>query len=403
MYALSAHHILAFAIKLFHLKTQLLNSYSPAALMIFWLFLKFLFLYGFSFLFSVSIYFYLNRRLLPPHRTLQFPLIWREGEIATVELEKGQRLGGNFYLRGEPRNYKKDEKTNFPVIQSNVPYDISLLLNYPDRPEIADLGNLKVSLKLFRKDGKEAGTIEGFRALRYESKILRICRGILSLPVVLWKDSGSERVERISLVKRLVDESNSKGSAENLNIKNDFGFDSKKEEITKNSINRLEISIDPLPPLHSLHLEILANLSPLQHFLFYWRVPAAVLIIGSCTLTLWLLVSFYAFIEVVKIILNFKQKKEETEVVDLSEAEEFKQILEEAEETKIDDTSDDISEIGDTEIAVSIQFPQAESVANFIGDLRQRKLKSTDEDDAISIYNSDTEDQSVPSGADKEE
>ena len=140
--------------------------------MIFWLFFKVFLLYGISFLFSISIYFYLNGRLLPPHRTLQFPLIWREGEIAVVELEKDQRIGGNFYLKGKGNNFEIETTTttttttttrrrtrNFPVIQSNVPYDISLLLNYPDRPEISDLGNLRVSMKLFRKDGKEAGKI----------------------------------------------------------------------------------------------------------------------------------------------------------------------------------------------------------------------------------------------------
>lgn len=366
--------------------------------MVFWLFLKVFFLYGISFLFSVSIYFYLNRQILPPHRTLQFPLIWREGEIAIVELEKGQRLGGNFYIKQQ----EKINNNNFPVIQSNVPYDISLLLKYPDRSEIADLGNLKFYMKLFRKDGKEAGKIEGFRALRYESKILRISKEILSLPVALWKDSGSERIERISLVQRLIDEPNFNEKHKEKE-KDNFGFDSKKEEeIRKNPIDRLEISINPLPPLHSLHLEILANLSPLQHFLFYWRIPAAVLIIGSCTLTLWLLVTFYALIEVVKIILTFKRGKEETEVtevVDLSEIEEFKQVIEE-------DISDDNIDHDDTieDIVVSVQFPQAESVSNFIGDLRQRKLKTKDEDDAISIYNSDTEDQSVPIGSgDKEE
>lgn len=351
--------------------------------MIFWLFLKVSLLYGISFLFSIFIYFYLNGRLLPPHRTLQFPLNWREGEIAVVELENDQRYGGNFYLKG---NFDIETR-NFPVIQSNVPYDISLLLKYPDRPEIADLGNLRVSLKLLRKDGKEAGKLETFRALRYESKILRNFREILSLPIAIWKDSGSERIERISLIKRLIDESN-------LRKDGDFGFDLKR----KNPIDRLEISINPLPPLHSVQLEILVNLSPLQHFLFYWRIPAAVLIIGGVTCVLWLLVSFYTLIEIIKIILSFKKSEPELEpeFIDLSEIEELNQVLKEADDASEPSDATDIRDMGDDNIIVSVQFPPAESVANFIGDLRQRKLKAKDEDDAISIYNSDAEDQSVP-------
>ena len=169
-------------------------------LLILRLILKVLFLYLSGFLISISLFIYLNLKLLPPHRTLQFQLMWKESNsIAVVELEKGQILGGNFYLD------ESDSIIEGRRIYSNIPYDISLLLKYPDRPEIPDLGNLRINMKLFRRDGLEAGNFEILRSLRYESKLLRLFRDILGIPLAIWKDTGSERIERISIIKRLID------------------------------------------------------------------------------------------------------------------------------------------------------------------------------------------------------
>lgn len=364
--------------------------------MVLWLFLKLFLLYTISFGFSVSIYFYLNGKLLPPHRTIKFPLNWREEEgIGVVELGKGQRLGGNFYLK---QNY--DGGDSFEIIYSNVPYDISLLLKYPDRPEISDLGNLRISMKLTRKDGTEAVKIETLKALRYESKILRFFKEILSLPSAIWRDSGSERIERISLVERLIDDEFAKKEEREKDF---LGLNEKKDENKRNPIDRIEIKIKPLPPLHSLQLEILANLSPLQHFLFYYRIPSAIFIIGVSTTILWLLVTFYGLIEVLKIVLNLRKGKE---VICLDEITEFEQVMKSVESAESADTvavavADDENnqDTGEDISSTSVQFPEADSVANFIGDLRQRKLKTKaeDDDDLISVYNSDAEDQSVPS------
>ena len=168
--------------------------------MVVWLLIKLLFLYLAAFLVSLSFFIYLNGKLLPPHRTLQFPLMWRDSSSkAVVELEKGQRLGGNFYIGAS--NSIIEGRRLYP----NIPYDMFLLLKYPDRPEIPDLGNLKINLKLFRRNGHEAGNFEIIRALRYESKLLRSCRDILGIPGAIWRDTGSERIERVSLIERLID------------------------------------------------------------------------------------------------------------------------------------------------------------------------------------------------------
>lgn len=364
--------------------------------MILWLMLKLLFLYLAAFLASISFYIYLNGKLLPPHRTLQFPLIWRDSSSkAVVELEKGQRLGGNFYLGAS------DSALEGRRIHPNIPYDISLLLKYPDRPEISDLGNLKINMKLFRRDGREAGNFEIIRALRYESNLLRVCRDILKIPGAIWKDTGSERIERVSLIERLIDIDSATGRKATRRTGNDFKFivnevkegeDNFKKE---NPIDRVEISISPLPPLHSAQLEVLANLSPFQNFLFYWRVPAAILIIGISTFILWFLVNIYALIETVKIVLEISRGRENT-VVDLSEIEEMTEIIQETYGDIHENISGNDSDISDSNNFVSVQFPPPESVANFIGDLRQRR-KQNDEDD-ISVYSSadEIEDQSVP-------
>ena len=351
--------------------------------MIVWLLVKLLFLYVAAFFASLSFFVYLNGKLLPPHRTLQFPLMWRDASSkAVVELERGQRLGGNFYIGGAGEPAVVEARRLYP----NVPYDISLLLKYPDRPEIPDLGNLRINLKLFRRDGGEAGSFEILRALRYESKLLRLSREILGIPGAIWRDSGSERSERIALIERLIDAENSSASSNSKS--GDFKF-IEKEGNTKreNPIDRVEISISPLPPLHSAQLEVLANLSPLQHFLFYWRVPAAILIVGISTAILWFLVSIYAFIEIVKIVLHMTRTNERIKV-DLSEIEEMREI-------ELAQSESDESEVESS--FESVQFPPAESVSNFIGDLRQRRKNCEDEnEEEISVYSSADEDQSVP-------
>ena len=385
--------------------------------MILWLLVKLLLLYIWTFLVSVSLYFYLNRTLLPSHRIIEFPLNWRENSLsslssspssittAIVELERGQRVGGNFYLKSSKSNESGDVQVpDFPVIQSNVPYDISLLLKYPDRPEIADLGNLRIKMKMVRRDGSEAGSVEIVRALRYETNILRLFREMISVPGAIWRGTGSERIERINLIERLVDK-----SVQNERKQPHFGANQfimkQNHPLNSNPINRLEISISPLPPLHSLHLEVLANLSPLQHFLFYWRVPTGLLVIGGCTAILWFLVSIYALIEGVKLIMNIRKRESSestNEMIDLSEIGELEEVTESIRST-CGSEGEDEDEDEDEEI-ICLPFPPVDSVANFIGDLRQRKLsaKSDDDDDDDdgngSIYESsdDVEDQNVP-------
>ena len=380
-----------------------------------WFLLKLLFLYLAAFLASISFFFYLNGKILPPHRTLQFPLTWRDSSSkAVVLLEKSQRQGGNCYIGAS------DSILEARRIYSNIPYDISILLKYPDRPEIPDLGNLRITLKLFRRDGHEAGNFEIIRALRYESKLLRFCRDLLGLPVAIWKDAGSERIERISLIERLIDaqgETERKANADaGGRPGNDFKFitseaKDKEENFKKeNPIDRVEISISPLPPLHSAQLEVLANLSPLQHFLFYWRVSAAILIIGISTSILWLLISVYALIESVKILLQISQGRDDA-AVDLSEIEEMTEILQEVynpqdmhsghRSSGHDSDSESNNSSNSSSNFVSVQFLPPEEVAHFIGDLRQRRKpeeSNTEDEDQISVYSSadEIEDQSVP-------
>lgn len=364
-----------------------------------WLLVKLLVLYTATLLFSISIFVYLNQTILPPHQTLKYPLVWHSANMGVVELERGQRLGGNFNLQS---GIISAEKEKYSVVQGSVSYDISLLLKYPDRPEIADLGNLRIVMNLVRRDGEIAGKIENVQALRYETRLLRLVRDVLSIPDALWRDSGSERTERIQLATRLVDDSN-------ISVKREksFGvdqFNSSKKASKVNPIDRIEISISPVPPLHSIHLEILANLSPLQHILFHWRVPTAVLIIGGCTSMLWFLVSIYALIEVVRILLKMRKEYEGVESLDSASVRtEIVEIQGEvtSETLSLESVTDDEEESTEPETeVVSLHFPPAETVANFIGDLRQRKLQSIqdEDDDDVSKYNSDVEDQSVPEG-----
>lgn len=395
-----------------------------------WLLVKLFVLYTTSLLLSISVFVYLNQTILPPHQTLKYPLTWRQSEgntIGVVELERGQRFGGNFSLRSEKKNHEpahatEEQNVKYSVIQGSVPYDISLLLKYPDRPEIADLGNLKIVTNLVRRDGESAVKIESVQALRYETRVLRLVRDVLSVPGALWRDSGSERTERISLATRLVDDLNAANPSNGGKLpgKKDFGvdhFNSNKKLGKQNPIERVEISISPLPPLHSVHLEVLANLSPLQHVLFHWRIPAAILIVGGCTALLWFLVTIYALIEVVRIFLSLLKEHgqrsrnvvKSASVVNVTE--ESVEIVEESGsslsissstlESATSSSDEDSAEI------VSVPFPPAESVATFIGDLRQRKLQAiindNDDDDDVSKYNSDVEDQSVPERSEAQE
>ena len=330
-----------------------------------------------------------------------------------------------------------------------------MLLKYPDRKEIADLGNLKIDLKLFRRDGSSAGTIKTVQSLRYESKILRGFKEILALPGAIWNDRGSERLERIPLVNRLVDEyekervknfgvveddvvdedenktnKNNSSSSSNNNNNNDSNNNNNNNEIfngtnnrKNNPINRLQISISPLPPIHSIHLEVLANLSPLQHFLFYWKFLGAFLIIGACTAGLWILINIYGLIEFFRLIYYFNYQKKQKE-----EFEEEFEILENEIENdneidngiEIDEFNNDhktISEFTNTnEIIINSELPNSTQVAEFIGDLRKRKIKNRNQneqnkfsfDDEISVFSSeldadiDEDDQNVPENIENE-
>lgn len=346
-----------------------------------WLIAKLIVLYTTAFLASVSLYFYLHRTILPPHQTLRFPVEWREnGRSALVDFEGGQRSGGNFYLR---RQGEKRRSVDTNVVDLNVPYDLSLLMKYPDRPEVADFGNLQISVNLWRRDGQSAGNFHRIRSLRYDSRLLRVCRDVLRVPGAIWRDSGSERTERIGLFERLVDE-NGENVKRSSKDSSKFNF-IENSPAASNPIAKIEVIFDKVPPLHSLELEILVNLSLLQHFLFYYRIPAAVLIVGTSTTILWIILTLYAVIELAKILIfqseKAEQSKEESEdenseIVDLDECTELNEILLEP---------------------VEIEFPPADSVANFIGDLRQRrKGKAEEEEGEIESVESVDEDQSVP-------
>lgn len=379
-------------------------GYSLMISALLWLIWKLIILYSLSILSSVSFYFYLHRTILPPHRTLRFPVEWREdGRSAVIDLGRGQRTGGNFYL--------KHRNGNKRVISSNVPYDFSLLLKYPDRPEIANLGNLKLSTKLSRRSGQSVGVFETLQALRYESPVLRWCKEVLRVPGAVWKDSGSVREERIKLFEKFVDEDDSEEERINRVNKKDNRVDSifKKDFIETNSnpIEKIEIFFtSAVPPLHSLQLEILVNLSPLQHFLFYYRIPAAVLIIGMGTAALWFLVTIYALIEFVTRAtgLILRDKEEENLMIKLDEDTEFSEIereLDESDNERAREREDNgtVSSVDSVDFSQSISvesinFPPAESVANFIGDLRQRKRNYSEDEDEYE--ESDEIDQSVP-------
>lgn len=363
---------------------------------ILWLIVKLILFYSIAFLGSTSFYLYLHQKVLPPHRTLQFPVTWTCNTGMEVDFGRGQREGGNFYL-------KNSSPSSAPVINSNVPYDLSLLLRYPDRREISDLGNLKIVMKLFRKHGQEqAGKIEKIVSLRYESGILRFVKDFISLPVSIWRDTGSERLERITLIKRLID--NDQEAEENYKDSQNFRL----KTSNFNQIDKIEISINPLPSLHSLELEVLVNLSPLQHFLFYYRVPAAILVIGLGTGFLWFIISIYAFVHFIKIILGMKEEEIE-DIIDLDEMAEFKMDLDPSINI-VDLDSDQIKEDSrdDSVVSVSsIEFPPSESVANFIGELRQRKFvnknakgdsifESESEFEKEKEKNDDDDDQNVP-------
>ena len=283
---------------------------------------------------------------------------------------------------------------------------MSLLLKYPDRSEISDLGNLKFAIKLFRKNGQFAGEFEVIKSLRYESQLLRYCRNVLSIPGSIWRDSGSERMERIKLIERFIDdvseydgddEKDTKNTVNNnINYINTATFTSTKTIFGNNPIDRLNIKIDPLPPIHSIELEVLVNLSHLQHFLFYYRLPAAILIIGTTTSLLWIIISSYAFIKLLNMLLMLRTAEKEKSVED-PECES---------ERESESEINSIDPINDTESInsiLSVEFPPTESVANFIGDLRRRKFTNNNEaetfenEDTISIFNeSSEEDQSVP-------
>lgn len=330
-----------------------------------WLFGKLLFLYSLAFILSLSLFFYFSGQVLPPHRILKFPIKWGGLGLGNVEIEGGQRLGGNFYIGESTESIAESQRGIYP----NVPYDISLLLKYPDRPEINELGNLRIKMKLIRLDGSEAGNFEIIRSLRYERKMLKFFRELIWIPISIWSKEGSDRIERISLIDRLVD------------LETKFGNEGKKKnyfikERENNRIVRVEISISPFPPLHSSHLEILANLSKLQNLFYYWRIPVAILIISSLTFILWFLINIYATIEIIKIILKVLKASE------LEQAE-FKAFDEDEEE--------------DNSVDFLAQFvpPTEESVESFIGDLRHRKKHQITRNDSSDL-DLDDEDQNVP-------
>lgn len=395
---------------------------------------KLLVLYLGTFSFSLSVFLFVNRTVLPPHLILKYPLQWQAGgKLAIIDLDRGQRLGGNFYLKrsnssfDDGTEYFKGEEggsigvdkrassssststSTSSLFNSNVqqkphlllpeiPYDIALVLTYPDRPEISDLGNLRVQMRMMRDGGQEmAGQIEALRALRYESPLLRLARQVISLPGALWRDEGSQRTERISVIERLVlQNDNNRGKDKNL------------------SIDRLEISVSPLPALHSVHLEILANLTALQLFLFKFKLVAAVIVIGGLTGVLWTLVTIYALIEAVRMAIRIYNSRKIALIQDKEEEEELSSVNDELIINDFD--NDDNDDNGDNDVVdeneeiVSINFPPAESVASFIGDLRQRKPSerpsssnnnnTNDDDDdlieEIESLSSCNNDQSVP-------
>lgn len=338
-----------------------------------WIIFRLFLLYLGSFVVSIGFYVYLMGKFLPRHQVLNFPVVWSVTDSrAFVELKGGQRIGGNFYLDKNNRKGNCDSE-----LQSNVPYDISLILKYPDRREVSDLGNLRISLKMVREDESEAIQVDTIRALRYETGVLRMFREILSVPVMLWRgNDGNERVERISLITRMIDDVKSRGGGVVNRNNFDFSLSTTSSYIVAPPINRFEITIDPMPPLHALNLEILANLSPLQHFLYYWPVTSAVLIIGVGTGSLWLLVTLYGLISLIFIILELREDyfKQIKEVEDTDELEDEDENIKEEGEEGIVNVNVNGEGDGD-ESVVSIEFPPIDSVATFICDLRQRKLK----------------------------
>lgn len=184
----------------------------------------------------------------------------------------------NTYINNNTCNNSKYSPTchsgNF--WRKGLKYDISLTLQYADRPEVADLGGILFSATL---QSSAAGakpvttTLSTWQALRYEVPLHRSVRHLLELPMALWRGGGSVAQERIFLAR-------------------DLTLSALVPNTCKCSPDLIKITVDSLKiPVHSCSVQINGHLSGLAALLYYWRVAGAVVVVGGGTAVTWLLIT----------------------------------------------------------------------------------------------------------------
>lgn len=398
-----------------------------------------LFLYGGSLLGSVFAYVYFYQLYVPPH-TLRFPVHFhptpdvdgRRVLQADIRLDSSETVGQPFVLHPRASAHTSAHDTDktgrstdtdahsltaivsryvaeeerrslwWPsggrqdgLLRPNQPYDISLLLRYPDRAEMANLGSLLFTLRLQRRVSGDAFTLTRMRALRYDAPIVRIARQLLSLPLTLWSGEGSERTERVFLAKGLVDPllraGQLTGSVSHESPKTHESHETHETNESRafRPISAVKVSIScparddaTLLPLFSAELEIAAHFTGLRYFLFYWRVTAATVLIGGSTLLCWFIVSVYLLVELVR--RRRRSVDRDWEMMDDAPGQRSGHIIDEEAECY------ELSFTSSASASTSVEdMPHAEEVAVFLGDLRRRRPRvldlETDEDVGVAV------------------
>ncbi len=265
-------------------------------------------LYGISFLGWILIYFALFQSIVPPQQlSRQIHLIPNEkGQLtATIPIQNSVDNVSNSndensqsasvisqFLSKQSKKLRFSSSTtsasrsSSKFWRSGLKYDISLSLQYADRPEVADLGGILFSVVA---DDPTVITASTWQALRYEVPLHRHCRHLLELPWALWRGKGSVAEERVFL-------------ARDLELPPGLGPD------------RLTFSVNSLKvPLQGCMVQINGHLRGLAYWLYYWRVAGVIVVVGGGTAGTWLLITLGLIVEVALKLKSRNIKGEESD------------------------------------------------------------------------------------------